>query len=361
MLAYWLGRSGRSVRLLERGQPGQEASGAYAGLLTTIAEGSGDGPYLRLSQQGLLSLQETIGTLEEETGIDIGLVHGELVRVAASKEEGAKLHSYWQQQREQGSSSEWWLQETLRAREAAFSPRVEGAIYSAREYHVVPARLLQATLTAAQRYGVKLETEIAVTRLLTDGKRVIGVEETTGRKYLAGQVVLASGAWTGILVKQLGVQLQLVPQRGQMLILAPHDFSLSFIVNTAWGYIVPKPDGTVVVGATQENVGFVKEVTAAGIAHLLRILTVLPPLMQCAIVQTFVGLRPVSVDGMPLLGPVPGWDGLFLATGHSQHGILLSDITARMLAAHLNGEDAGELWPAFQAKRAVSPLEAKEG
>lgn len=360
MLAYWLGKSGRSVRLLERNLPGQEASGSRAGLLTTIAEGNGSGAYLDLSRQGLQTLLETVHEVEQETGLDVGLVGMPLFRIANSAEEREVLHRFWQSQRDQGGKAEWLDQEALRAAIPGISTRVVGAIGSLKEYHLVPSQLLQALLTAAQqRYRVKLQTGVQVQRLLVKGQRVVAVE-AGGQVYQADQIVLASGAWTPFLLRPLGLHLKVAPQKGQMLGLSPRKGSLSCMINTAWGYIVPKPDGSVVVGATQEDAGFDKEITPAGLAHLLRILSVLPSLMQSTLRYTFVGLRPRSEDGMPLLGTLANWDGIYIATGHSQHGFLLSDISARMLTAYLNGEEPGPLWPAFQVTRAVVPIDEKE-
>ncbi|HEX7734154.1 MAG TPA: FAD-dependent oxidoreductase [Ktedonobacteraceae bacterium] len=354
MLAYWLRKSGRSVLLFERGQPGQEASGAYAGLLSPAAEGHVEGPYASLSRQGLAALRETVAILQDETGLDAGLACAPLFRVATSKQEGEVLYQYWQKQRTLGGSATWLEASEVLAAEPAFSPRIIGAMRSPEEYHLMPRCLLPAVVAAGQLRGVRMLAGTAVSRLLTRGQRVIGVE-AGGTIYQTEQVVLASGAWSPALLQPLGLELAVAPKRGQMLTIVCPDFPLAFIVNTAWGYLVPKSDRSIVVGATQEDAGFVKAVTMSGIAQLLRVLSVLPPLMHATLQQTFTGLRPMSADGMPLLGPVPGWEGLCVATGHSQHGILLSDITARMVTAHLNGENPGEHWADFQVARALTP------
>lgn len=358
MLTYWLARSGRTVRLLERGLPGQEASGAFAGLLTTSAEGSDEGPYLSLSRQALTTMRETVARLEAETGLDIGLVCSPLYRVATGEQERATLYAHWQRLQQRGERATWLEPGNLPGEAPALSSRITGAICSPEEYHLVPALLLDAALKSAQHLGATVQCHTEVHALLTQGDRIIGVE-AEGTRYFAEHIILANGAWSPSLLRPLKLQLAVSPQKGQMLGLVCRDYSLSSIINTAWGYIVPKPDNTIVVGATREDSGFAKHITVAGMAHLLRAIAVLPPLMQSTIAYTFVGLRPLSRDGMPLLGPIPGWQGLHAATGHSQHGILLAAITAQMLTQYINGEDPGELWPAFQVARALSPVEDK--
>lgn len=353
MLAYHLAKSGRSVRLLEKTSPGQEASGAFAGLLTTIAEGDEAGPYLTLSQVSLQTSRETIQQVEEETGLTTGLQCVPLYRMASTSQEQEKLYQYWQRQQRQGGHDEWLDGPTLRARLPESSPRLLGAIYAPAEYHVTPALLINALLTAAKQHGVIIQPQSNVTRLLAQGQRITSVQ-VDEQIYEAQDTILAAGAWTPQLLQPLSVQLPVTPKKGQMLVLSCPDSSLSSIITAHAGYIVPKPDGTVVVGATYEDAGFNKEMTVGGLAQLLRILSAYPLLMRGTIRHFFAGLRPMSPDGMPLLGPLPSWDHLLIATGHSQHGILLADVTARLTTSYLNGEDVDALWTQFQVSRAVS-------
>lgn len=352
MLAYHLAKSGRSVRLLEKASPGQEASGAFAGLLTTIAEGDEEGPYLALSQRGLQTSLETIQQLEEETGLNIGLQCVPLYRMATAPQEKEKMYHYWQWQQHQGGRGEWLDSQAIHALLPDSSPRLLGAIYSPSEYHVTTAVLIGALITAAKQHGAIIQTQSEVKHLITQGQHVTSVQ--VGEKiYEAHDIILAAGAWTPHLLKPLAIQLPVEPKKGQMLVLSYPDSSLSSIITAHSGYIVPKPDGTIIVGATYEDAGFAKDITVGGIAQLLRILSVFPSLMHSTIKCIFVGLRPMSPDGMPLLGPLHGWDNLLIATGHSQHGILLADITARMTTSYINGEDVGALWAAFQVNRVV--------
>lgn len=352
MLACLLAWSGRSVRLLDRGQSGGEASGARAGLLTTVAEGSGKGPYLDLSVQGLTEMKKVIQQVQDETGMDCRLEFHPLYRIATNEQERDMMFARCQELRDQGGAEEWLEPELLRREEPFFSPRIAGAMRSPKEYHVTPALLLKAMLQSARQRGVILQEHTAVTGFLTEGRRVIGVDTGT-EHYFADHVILANGAWSPELLKRVDIDLPVTPLRGQMMSISLPEFELPCLINTPRGYLVPKKDGQIVVGATQEKAGFAKEITIGGISHLLKVLSVVPALVKARMNDTFVGLRPMSSDGMPLLGPLPEWEGLHVTTGHAQHGILLSGITGRMMTAYLNGEDPGALWPHFQVQRVL--------
>ncbi len=151
---------------------------------------------------------------------------------------------------------------------------------------------------------------------------------------MAGQVVLAAGSWTAGLGRRLGVALPVKPMRGQML--AFPDFSSPLrhiLLGKDGGYLAPKANGFLFVGSTVDNVGFRKNTTAKGLAGLRRMAaTLVPSLAHAEVATDWAGLRPGSPDGLPILGPVPGWEGVSVASGHFRNGILLSPITGRLLA-----------------------------
>jgi glycine oxidase len=158
-------------------------------------------------------------------------------------------------------------------------------------------------------------------------------------------VVLAAGVWSPELLASSNgaandeTRLPIEPVRGQILSL---ESPLPAMQSIGWApgiYFVPKRDGSWVVGATQERVGFDRRVTAAGIAGLLGdAIRVFPCLGDATLVRTWAGLRPVSADGLPAVGRMPGWEGLYVAAGHGRNGVLLAPITARLLADLLLGK-----------------------
>ena len=152
----------------------------------------------------------------------------------------------------------------------------------------------------------------------------------------ADAVVIAGGAWSPAVSRQVGVELPVGPLRGQIIHLgvADHETAKWPIVQPVFGYyLVPWPDARVAVGATVEDAGFTPEVTAGGVYEVLReTLRVLPGLASATIREVRVGLRPLSVDDTPIIGALPGVDRIFACTGHGAHGLLLGPVSGALVA-----------------------------
>ena len=165
----------------------------------------------------------------------------------------------------------------------------------------------------------------------------------------------ATGMRTASFGRRLGVALPVKPMRGQMLAFADFSSPLRHILlGKDGGYLAPKANGFLFVGSTVDDVGFRKNTTARGLAGLRRMAATLVPSLAYAEVATdWAGLRPGSPDGLPMLGPVPGWEGLSVASGHFRKGILLAPITGRLMAQWLTqGRSEISLEP-FTAARFV--------
>jgi glycine oxidase len=149
------------------------------------------------------------------------------------------------------------------------------------------------------------------------------------RSIYAEQTVLAAGAWTGKLARQLGWELPIRPVRGQMLAFANVGRLIRHVV---WGnsaYLVAKANDTIFVGATVEEVGFRKQTTAAARDWMVRSArSLVPALADANIARHWAGFRPATIDHLPILGPLPGWEGISIASGHFRNGILLAPLTA---------------------------------
>jgi glycine oxidase len=168
--------------------------------------------------------------------------------------------------------------------------------------------------------------------------------------YHAGHAVVAAGAWAKPLLRQAGVESGIYPVKGQLLALRPKwGRQLSRTIVTEDVYLVPKRDGTVVVGATEEHgAGFNRDLTGDALAALLSAaLKTAPGLQEAVFERGWVGLRPGTLHGQPWIGPLPGKERLLLAVGHFRNGILLSPITAEMLTAAIDGLVWPELWRSF--------------
>ncbi len=338
-IAYHLVLAGARVTLLERREVAGEASGAAAGMLAPLSESSRPGPFLDLCLASLRLFPALADALHQETGIDIEYLPSGILRVALTEDEERELRHRFEWQTALGGLGlplEWVDAAALGRLEPRLAP-ARGAISSPQEHQVSAGRLTQALAHAAARRGAALRQGVAVTGLATNGRRVTGVRTPAGNAS-GGEVVLAAGSWTGAFARRLGVPLPVRPVRGQMLAFA--DFALP-LRHVVWGeaaYLVPKANGFLFVGATVEDVGFRRSTTVRGLRHLRRAARALvPSLAYGEVASSWAGLRPGSADGLPILGRVPGWDGVSVASGHFRNGILLAPITGRLMAQLLTG------------------------
>jgi glycine oxidase len=324
-----LARASADVVLFERGTPGGEASGAAAGLLTAF----GAGPRTQFQDLAVASwrLYPTVAAdLRERTGIDVELVRrgtlypffdaGEIAEMTVPEplatEFGAQLLD----------------EEQVRRQEPALSPKVRGALFVAGDHWVNSQRLVTAYAQAAALAGVEMRTGSRVTRIRVAEGRARGVL-ADGEEVGADAVLVAAGAWSGEVVASLPGVLPVAPARGQMVALSHVPPVLAHCINADDVYLVPRPSGELLIGATVEHVGFRREVTARGVGSLVAAaLDIVPALGDRAITRTWYGFRPWTPDGLPVLGPWPGVAGLFVATGHYRSGIMLAPITARLMA-----------------------------
>jgi len=150
-------------------------------------------------------------------------------------------------------------------------------------------------------------------------------------------VLVAGGAWASALLGEAaGVAVQ--PVKGQYVLLHLLPRPLRHVVFAGHGYLVPRRDGTLYAGATEEDAGFDRRVTAAGLGEVLAIARAIVPATSAAeLLASGAGLRPGSADGLPSIGPVPGVRGLYLAAGHYRNGVLMCLVTANLIAAHILG------------------------
>jgi len=328
-VAFALARERIRVRLLEAEDVACGASGAAAGMLTPVGEASDpDSPLLRLGIESLSRFPGWVEAVREHSGLDPELERSGLLRVALDPGDAEALASRPAAIPELGL--EWLGPEDAHRLEPSLTPDTPGALWSPRDGHVRPPLFSRALARAAAALGADVRTGVRVTGLRRAGARVIGVE-AAGEAHAAGHVVLCTGhaaaglpAW----LDRAGA-LAIEPVRGQILSLLPTARGPRTIV---WGgstYLVPKRDGTLVVGATEERVGADRRVTAAGLRSLLTAAPrLVPGLADAAFLGAWAGLRPGTPDRLPLVGPWPGCDGLLLAAGHHRSGVLLSPLTA---------------------------------
>jgi glycine oxidase len=213
---------------------------------------------------------------------------------------------------------------------------------------VEPEKLVQALLADASRRGAVLIQD-AVTEVEHGGDRVLGVRARKGR-YSAPEVVVAAGAWSAQ-IDGFPRPLSVAPVRGQMAAFPWPAGARRAIVYGRGCYVLARGEEAI-VGSTMEYVGFRPEVTSGGLGRLFAAVTELcPTLTRAEVRRTWAGLRPITPDGLPVIGAEPRLQGLWYATGHGRNGILLAGITGRIIAQLLNGEPTAEDVAAYSPAR----------
>ncbi len=328
--AYDLAKAGASVTLLEAGEVAGQASGAAAGMLIPPPWAAPGGAFRDLCRASLDLYPGLVDEVQAGTGIDVEYLAAGLLVVAQSEAAARALRQVSQWSGGLLVDLEWVESGPLRRLEPALSPTFVGAGYAPEQHHVNSGRLTLALARAAVARGARLRPGTAVRRLLTRGDRVVAVRTGDG-DIPAGHVVLAAGPWTRTLARALGVDLPVLPMRGQMLA-----YRASKVRHIIWGddgYLVPKGGGFLFAGATVEDVGFRPRTTVRGLAGLRRMArTLVPALRRAEVASAWAGLRPGSPDGLPLLGPLPGWRNVSVAGGHFRNGVLLAPISGRLIA-----------------------------
>lgn len=325
--ALELARAGCEVALIERAAPGAEASGAAAGMLAPLGEASARA-FRDLAVASWRLYPKVVEDLRERTGIDVEYVTRGTIYpfLRAPDEEEARA---WALGDEFGA--EVLDAKEVHAREPALSPRIRGAVFVRGDRWVNNQRLVVAYAQAAAAAGVEIHAGRTVSRLVVEGGRARGIV-ADGERLEADHVLVAAGAWTGEVLATAGVRLPVEPRRGQMVALAHVPPVLTHCVHGEV-YLVPRPSGELLVGATVERAGFQRAVTAEGVAWLLRgAIDLVPSLGELPVARTWCGFRPWVPDGLPVLGPWPGIERLWVATAHFRNGILLAPVTAVAMA-----------------------------
>ena len=329
--AYYLAKAGAGVTLLEKGEVAGEASGAAAGMLVPPPWATASGDFRDLCLASLRLYPALVGSLAGETGIDVQYLESGLLVPAESEPAAAALRQAARHGGDEVVPLEWVEGEPLRRLEPGLSPALPGAAYSPSQRHVNPGLLTQTLARGAAGRGATLKQGAGVSSFLRRGRRVTGVRTEGGDTVAADQVVLAAGPWTRRLACRLGANVPTAPVRGQML--AYRSNAVRHMIWGADGYLVPKPGGFLFAGATVEDAGFRSCTTGRGLAGLRRMArSIVPSLRHGEVASAWAGLRPGSPDGLPMIGRLPGWENVYVATGHFRNGILLGPITGKLIA-----------------------------
>ena len=336
-IALELTRRGVGVTLVERGQIGREASWASAGIVSLPNRPDMRPERIELTRRSLARYPALVAELEELTGIAIEYRRPGEVTIALDEAHASSGRARAAWQRAQGFDVVDLPPADALDLEPSLPPAVLAAWHAPAAGTLTLHRLTRALASAAASAGATLLTDTPVGDVTHARGRVTGLR-LADRTLAAETVILASGAWTQFFGASLGAPLPTKPIKGQLLAFANAPLHPRSVVTGHGGYVRPRLDGSSVVAATEEDVGFDRRVTGEGVAWLLDLArTLCPPLLRGELVASWSGLRPGSATGEPLIGPVPGYDGLWVAAGHFRTGAKEAPATADLVASSVVG------------------------
>lgn len=327
MSAYHLSLRGRRVVVVERGEPGREASWAGGGIVSPLYPWRYQ-PAVTALAHWSQDFYPVLGErLRQETGVD---------------PEVEVTGLYWLDLEDEAEALDWARRNVrplasgsvaaVRQRVPVLGPGYERAVFMAGVANVRNPRLVRSLREALLGMpNVTLVSESPVTGFLRQGERVVGVQ--TGREAIhAESVVVCAGAWSGELLQSLGLAVPVRPVKGQMLLYRQPVGYLTSMVLAKGRYAIPRRDGHILIGSTLEHAEFDKTPTAEALASLqASAAELLPALAGQAPVAHWAGLRPGSPDGAPFIGPVPELPGLWLNCGHYRNGLVLAPASCQLL------------------------------
>ena len=344
--AFTLARAGLRVVLLEWEAIASGASTHATGSFSLLGADFPTEPALQLGVASYRLSRDLIGEIEALSGIDTLYQRRPSMRVALEEEEEAYIRDRapWQ---ERLVPFEWIDGDEVRRIEPRLSPRIRGAAYEAESAQVDSGRFTLALATAAERLGASIHLR-RVSGLERSNGKVSGVRHAGG-SIACGAVVLAMGPWASVAERWLDFPVPVRLLWGERLLLKLDQEPLPAIVNSPKrGHVIWRRDGFLTVGSTAgrdfddqgqyladlpEDESFVAKPTEAALHEIMRrAIDVLPAVEEATLVQQLAGYRPLSPDRLPLIGPVPGCEGAYLATGHGTKGIHLAAATGKVIA-----------------------------
>ncbi|SDZ78362.1 glycine oxidase [Thalassobacillus cyri] len=333
-ISYYLNESSVRAIVIEKHASGSKATKAAAGMLGVHTEHRASDAYHQFCQHSRDLYQDLSKELHELTAINIGLSPFGMMEIAMDethkKELLEKKHAF--------TSLEWLEAKQVRGKIPALPPEFSGALFMTKDGHVEPAATCEALKRAALLYGGDLLENTNVLEVTkTEDIFTVQLENAS---VTASQVVAASGADSERWFKATGMDNPIVPVKGECFSIKPgkHYFKEALFFKDF--YIVPKPDGRYIAGATSKPNDLSSDTMAGGLADLMhRVFAVFPDLKEEPMQEFWSGVRPGSADGLPIIGEHPTLTGFYFATGHYRNGILLAPATGQMIKDLITKQD----------------------
>ena len=343
-VAYYLAREGIKVTLLEREAIGSGASAHATGSLSLLGAEFSPGASFEMARASYAEFYQLVPELEDATAMDLLYQRRPSLRLALDDGEIDLIRELmvWQ---EPHVKMHWIDADEVRAIEPRLSPSIIGAVYEDESAQLDSYRFNLALARGAELRGASI-IHREVTGLITNGSAVSGVQTASGDLH-CDAVVVAAGTWSRAFTPWLGFPVPVRPMKGERLLLNYPGEPLPVLISSPRrGHMISRTDGLTSVGSTggrdydQRDLfageEFDRQPTESARLELLqRAIDVLPDLERAELVQQLAGSRPLSPDSKPIIGPVPGREGVFLATGHTTKGIHLGPVTGRIIADYI--------------------------
>lgn len=358
--AFEANRRGYRVMLAEPGKLGGQASGAAAGMLAPYSENTEQpDDFFRLCQSSLRLFPEWIRDVEEASGSHANWIRSGSLNVFRHEADRLPAESRMRWQNEWGAKEELVDSSALRSLEPHLTSDAAFAVYSPEESHVYAPSLARALEAACRKMGVDVidhAGELISLEIRPGGGASVHMQSLPEALH-ADRIIICSGAWTGQFEQWLGISIPVHPIRGQICSFEGGIEEIRHMVFSSQAYWVGKHIGRIVCGASEDVAGFDTSVTERGIERLLRASKRwFPILADRHTAHRWAGLRPATADGLPLIGPVLGNASVLMAAGHYRNGVLLSPVTARLIADMLDGCGRGHIGSAFSPDRFSSQM-----
>ena len=328
LTARELSQAGMEVTIVEQGEAGHESSWAGGGIISPLYPWRYPAAVSALAKWGQAFYPELIEEINAETGLDAELIESGLLVLDDEQEQALAWAEKWQSNLQVIDTQE------IIDVEAELSPDLakNKAIWMPDVRQVRNPRLVKATKKYLLKQGVKFLEQTEVTGFVAQNNKISGVKTSSGDIH-ADKVLLAGGAWSAKLLKNISINVEVEPVKGQMILFKTELGKIKRITLSQDRYVIPRKDGRVLVGSTLEHTGFKKEVTSSAREELMaEAFRIIPALEKAEVEHHWAGLRPGSTDGIPYICAIPEMEGLYLNTGHFRNGVVLGPASARLMS-----------------------------
>jgi glycine oxidase len=336
-ISYLLAQAGIDVSLVEQADMVHQASANNPGGINPLHGPGIPGPLLPLALRADHLHRQHQASVAELSGRQF---HPETImrlEIALTDAEYAALKPSYELYRDtEGFSAEWLDREMALKIEPGLHPEIAGALLLHGNDMVDSYHYTLALSEAAMKLGA-VQMRGTVTGVGTATDRVIDVD-IDHRKMSCGAVVFATGPWAADISGWLGVRIPVEPVKGELLQIAPPGRRLPYHITRGPMGLYSLANGDIMLGGTQEHAGFDIEPSASGYRHIMHgTARLFPGVMRSTVVKRLAALRPVTTDGLPIIGRLPGWQNAYVATGGGPKGVLLSAAMGGVIADMISG------------------------